>query len=565
MVAGKKSKRQIEFGDFQTPIELAREVCSLLSRRGLSPTSVLEPTCGEGRFLIAAIETFPTITNAVGLEIIQDYADRARQVLERTPRTTVPRVIHDDFFAVDWPRILGLLPDPILIIGNPPWVTNSALGGMGSDNLPEKSNFQKRRGIDAITGKGNFDISEWMLIKAMEWIRGRRATLAMLCKSAVARKVLLHGLKDGQWLEGTDIYHIDASRYFGANVDACLLVISSSTSTQSFDCQVHDTLDDTQPPAGIIGYRNGRLIADVPAYQRWKHLEGEEYYKWRSGIKHDCSKVMELRKEGGSYRNGFGELVELEPDYLYPMLKSSDIIKTVEHPLSRWMLVPQRFVGEDTGHIEELAPQTWEYLTKHAHLLDRRASSIYKNQPRFSVFGVGSYSFAPWKVAISGLYKQLAFRVVRPFGDKPTVLDDTCYLIPCQTEEEALYLAQLLNSEVAKAFFSAFIFWDAKRPVTVELLRRLDFLALAQELDLEQQPPLYPGKALKYLGNILVLQRQFREGCGVMPAWRRGAWHGSVWPVRYCPAYPQATAATRLARTVPGAAFPAPPGRPAAS
>ena len=35
------------------------------------------------------------------------------------------------------------------------------------------------------------------------------------------------------------------------------------------------------------------------------------------------------------------------------------------------------------------------------------------------------------------------------------------------------------------------------------------------------------------------------EGCGVMPAWRRGAWHGSVWPLRYCPAYPQATAATR--------------------
>ena len=60
--------------------------------------------------------------------------------------------------------------------------------------------------------------------------------------------------------------------------------------------------------------------------------------------------------------------------------------------------------------------------------------------------------------------------------------------------------------------------------------------------------------------GLLVLQRQFREGCGVMPAWRRGAWHGSVWPVRYCPAYPQATAATRLARTVPGAAFPAPPG-----
>ena len=72
-------------------------------------------------------------------------------------------------------------------------------------------------------------------------------------------------------------------------------------------------------------------------------------------------------------------------------------------------------------------------------------------------------------------------------------------------------------------------------------------------------------EAQQLYAKVLVLQRQFREGCGVMPAWRRGAWHGSVWPVRYCPAYPQATAATQLARTVPGAAFPAPPGRPAAS
>ena len=43
---------------------------------------------------------------------------------------------------------------------------------------------------------------------------------------------------------------------------------------------------------------------------------------------------------------------------------------------------------------------------------------------------------------------------------------------------------------------------------------------------------------------------------------RRGAWHGSTWLVRYYPAYPRATAAAQPARTVPGAASPAPPGRP---
>ena len=74
-----------------------------------------------------------------------------------------------------------------------------------------------------------------------------------------------------------------------------------------------------------------------------------------------------------------------------------------------------------------------------------------------------------------------------PSSGKPVVLDDTCYFIPCQTEEEAACIADMLNSEATQQFFSAFIFWDAKRPVTVELLQRLDLLALAKELRMEKR------------------------------------------------------------------------------
>ena len=63
----------------------------------------------------------------------------------------------------------------------------------------------------------------------------------------------------------------------------------------------------------------------------------------------------------------------------------------------------------------------------------------------------------------------------------------------------------------------------------------------------------------------LVLQRRFKEGCAGRHEVRRGAWHGSAWPVRYYPASLPATAATQPARTVPWATIPAPPGRPAAS
>ena len=50
-----------------------------------------------------------------------------------------------------------------------------------------------------MTGKSNFDISEWMLIRLLEALQGRRATIAMLCKTATARKVLRHA-----WLNGFD-------------------------------------------------------------------------------------------------------------------------------------------------------------------------------------------------------------------------------------------------------------------------------------------------------------------------------------------------------------------------
>ena len=497
MRTAKKTKHKIEYGDFQTPFPLARKVCSLLSRGGCKPLSVLEPTCGAGNFLRAALEHFPRVKQAVGVEINDEYVASARRSVPDAVNGGRVTIIKENFFTARWEDILGSLPDPLLIIGNPPWVTNAELGRLGSANLPFKSNFRNEVGIDAITGKSNFDISEWMLIRALEWIRGRQATLALLCKTAVARKALLNAWSAGQSLETSDIYRIDAMKHFGAVVDACLLVVKSSRRARGLDCRIHESLAEEGCPT-VFGYRNRRLVADVQAFERWACLEGEERYKWRSGIKHDCSKVMEVREESGRYRNGLGEIVDLESEYLYPMLKGADIFREDPPAPRRWMLVTQRFVGADTSVIRDKAPKTWEYLVRHGALLDGRGSAIYRKRPRFSIFGVGGYSFALWKVAISGLYKRLKFKMIGPSQGKPVVLDDTCYLIACRAENEAQLLTELLNSEPAGQFFSALIFLDAKRPVTVSVLRRLDLLAVARELNLEPslqsylQSPLEP-------------------------------------------------------------------------
>jgi hypothetical protein len=146
------------------------------------------------------------------------------------------------------------------------------------------------------------------------------------------------------------------------------------------------------------------------------------------------------------------------------------------------MLVPQRAVGECTAHIAEDAPKTWKYLMRHKALLEKRGSSIYKDKPPFSIFGIGEYSFAPWKIAISGFYHSLDFRLVTTHRHKPIVADDTINFIPCQSREEANLFLRVLNSEPAREFFSAFIFWDTKRPITTEILQKLNILTLAEQL-----------------------------------------------------------------------------------
>ncbi len=476
-----RSQKQykVEFGDFQTPITLARKVCSIITRSGFYPASILEPTCGKGSFLKASLEIFPGVARVLGFEINPHYVAEAQHIVAEIPSRASVEIYQSDFFSTIWSEIVEPLPDPILVIGNPPWVTNTQLSTLGSNNIPLKSNPDNLRGIDALTGKSNFDISEWMLRENLKWLNGRDGLLAMLCKTTVARKVLLHAWQSGLRLESASLYLLDAHEYFGVAVDACLLLVRSKPNGSSKDCQVFQSLD-AQFPDNEFGLEDGRLIANITLYRKWKSLVGNGLKGWRSGIKHDCSQVFELHVERGRLVNGLGEFVELEPEVVFPLLKSSDL--AAHRKPHRWIVVPQRTMDDDPNLLQVYAPKTWNYLNDHADLLDKRKSSIYRDRPRFSIFGVGPYSFSPWKIAISGLYKKLEFVKVSPFQGRPVVLDDTCYLFPCTSEEECDLLYEVVMSNPAREFWSALIFWDAKRPITAQLLNSLDLMVLARLL-----------------------------------------------------------------------------------
>jgi len=467
-------EQRVEFGDFQTPDSLAVRCCRRLSELGIRPDVVVEPTCGTGAFVVAAAAEFPEAAEILGFEINGSYLEALRSRLAGIPHSERLQLEQADFFDADWNDRLRKVDGSLLVVGNFPWVTNAAQGLIGGSNLPEKSNFQHHSGFDAITGKANFDISEWMLLEVLRWFRERRGDIAMLVKTAVARKVLAQARAQHLGVYDALMIRIDTKREFGASVDACLLVMRVAPGYEAppREYTVYASLDDTQ--GRQVGHRSGLMVADLASFDACSHLLGRSPVKWRSGVKHDAVQVMELSQSVQGMRNGLGEAVEIEPTYVFPLMKGSDV-GSEKAWRNKYLVVPQRHVGEPTDGIEETAPLTWAYLQRHASALDARGSTVYAGNPRFSVFGVGDYAFRPWRIAVCALYKSLRFRLVGPIEGRPVMFDDTVYYISFESEQEARSVLDKLSSDLALTFFNAQIFWDEKRPIKTSILNSLDW------------------------------------------------------------------------------------------
>src|SRR5580658_9826875 len=129
-----KTNAKIEFGDFQTPLALARDVCSLLVQQGINADAVLEPTCGVGAFLVAAGEAFPK-ARLFGWDINPNYVAQTKAALTEAGAAKRSLVGQQDFFARDWEAEVAEIDGALLVLGNLPWVTNATVSGMNGSNL----------------------------------------------------------------------------------------------------------------------------------------------------------------------------------------------------------------------------------------------------------------------------------------------------------------------------------------------------------------------------------------------------------------------------------------------
>lgn len=152
----------------------------------------------------------------------------------------------------------------------------------------------------------------------------------------------------------------------------------------------------------------------------------------------------------------------VEADLIFPLLRGRDV-KRWGSDHTAHILVPQDSRQPSKGIpqtiLKDKFPKTIEYLNRFKHQLQSRSG--YKKylepvgEPFYSLYNVGPYTFAPYKVVWSEVGHDVQAAVVAShksdqLGEKIVVPDHTVVAISLNDEKEAFYVCAMLNSSPAQ-------------------------------------------------------------------------------------------------------------------
>jgi hypothetical protein len=175
----------------------------------------------------------------------------------------------------------------------------------------------------------------------------------------------------------------------------------------------------------------------------------------------------------------------IEPDLLYPLLRGRDVQRWKAQP-SAWILMvqdPEERQGYDEEWLQKNYPRTYGYLKRFEEVLRERAAfkryftrkgksgRIVETGPFYSMFDVGTYTFAPWKVVWRYVASDFIVSVASPTEGKPVVPNEKLMLVACRSEAEAHYLCAVLNSLPVRFAVRSFFVETQIAPHVLERLR----------------------------------------------------------------------------------------------
>jgi hypothetical protein len=530
-------------GEYYTPDWLVEHVLDRVGYSGEPGRRLLDPACGSGSFLLAAIARIRGRATGNG-EVEGADAGRLCQTilsnvagLEKSPLATLAAragvlIAVADLLPHAGPVTVPVLrrdaildeadagqPGPVAlggfdcIVGNPPWV---AWDNMPDDYRRATRPLWQRYGLFSLSanagrhGGAKKDLAMLLLYSAADRYLADGGQLAMVLSQTL--------LQTGQAGDGFRRFRLgpEGTPLEVRRVDDMVALRPFADAATRTGVILLRKGEPTRYPVPYTVWKPGGLTEECLAEpidparpgSPWfvrppglttpiERLFGPSDYVARLGANSGGAnglywlEVLRSTPEGLRVRNLAGEgkrnvePVEcvVEPELIYPLLRWGDVGRYRATPGAH-VLLPQdlaRRTGLDPETMARRYPRTLSYLSRFETLLTGRAAyrRYQGGRPFWSMYNVGTYTVAPYKVVWRRMDRRLTAAVVEELDDpllgrRSPVPQETCVLVAVDGTDEAHYLCALLNSAIVDFLVRAHSVHGGKGFGTPGMLSRLN-------------------------------------------------------------------------------------------
>jgi methylase of polypeptide subunit release factors len=476
-------------GEYYTPDWLAEHV---LDELGYTDQRMLDPACGSGTFLVAAInrvrrsnghlargELLDKILDSVAgfdvnpLAVFTARANYRIAIRDLLPAgREVPVELRDSILdpAPEW---LGRAD---VVAGNPPWIA--------WDHLPQgyrerTKPLWRHYGLFSLPasaarqGGGKKDLAALMLYAAADRYLRDGGKLGFVITQTLFQS---RGAGDGfrRLRIGGDgpplrIFRVDdmvrLRPFAGASNWTSVVFLQKGAPTEypvryvrwnpRQECAARP-VDPARPSSPWIVVPQGERFPDAgPSdYQAraGAYSGGANGVYWLRVVGRDGANLVVENLHDCGKRAVESVCATIEPGLVYPLLRWGDVERYHARPSAHILLAqdPVTRKGLDEDRMRESFPLTYAYLQRFEAVLGRRRSSGLR-PPFYSMFAVGPYTLAPIKVVWRRMDRRMNAAVVEGL----IIPQETCVFIEAASTDEAHYLCATVNSDRVDALVRA--------------------------------------------------------------------------------------------------------------
>ena len=407
------------------------------------------------------------------------------------------------------------------VVGNPPWINWESLPmGYRQQTAPlwHRYGLFVHSGMDTILGKGKKDLSTLMAYVVADRFLKDGGKLAFVITQSVWKTAGagqgFRRFRIGQDGPSLRVLHVDDMSglqvFEGASTRTSVFVWQKGQETRypvpytywkkvkrgrlDYDSTLEEIMGRTKrlnfraAPVSVEDPTGAWLTARPRALDAVRKVLGKSDYRAYEGANTGganavyWAEILTERPDGlvvvrnvteGAKRKVEQVTAALEPDLLYPLLRGRDVHRWLAQPSLHILMMqdPQTRRGIDEETVQRNWPKTWAYLKRFEKPLRERSGfkryftrkdksgQVMETGPFYSMFNVGDYTFAPWKVVWRYIASEMTAAVVGRdgFTQKLIIPDHRLMIVPLEDEAEAHYIAGALNSCVGRFMVATFI------------------------------------------------------------------------------------------------------------